>query len=98
MKCLRCGYCCIKYMVVIVNNPDLGVVPGNLIAHPGGKPCKHLLCPQPVEGPLAGRYACAIHHKPWYKETPCYEFGQVERSPDEPCRIGTAVLNGSVKI
>lgn len=88
MICLRCGYCCINYFVPIVKDPTKGVVEGNFEMHLGeGKPCRYLV----GDGP--GKYSCSIHHYPWFRETPCHEFGQVEASEDTPCRIGTYILN-----
>jgi len=85
--CLRCGYCCIRCFVVIVNDPDKGIVEGNLIAHKGlDTKCKHLI------GDTPGQYSCAIHDKPWYEDTPCFSHGQIESSPDAPCRMGVHIL------
>jgi hypothetical protein len=87
MKCLRCGYCCINYFVPIVDDPDRGLDPDNIIIHKGdGKPCKHL------QGDEPGEYSCAVHGKPWYCETPCYDHGQIESNPDSPCRVGEHLL------
>lgn len=91
MKCLRCGYCCHKYMVIIVDDPEKGIVESNLIAHEGnGKPCKHL------EGNKPGEYSCKIHDKVWYDETPCFKHGQIERYPNDPCRIGKHILDNNI--
>jgi hypothetical protein len=88
MICLRCGYCCINYAVIIVDNPNKGVVENNLILHDGNKtPCRHL------QGDKPGEYSCLIHNNPWYKETPCAAHGQIESSPDTPCRMGQYILN-----
>lgn len=87
MKCLRCGHCCHNYMVIIVDDPKKGITEDNLIFHEGnGTPCKHL------RGTKPGEYWCAIHHYPWYKETPCYAHGQIESSPDCVCRLGEYIL------
>jgi hypothetical protein len=87
MKCLRCGYCCKNYCVVIVDDPYVGICDNNLIVHEGnGKPCKHLI------GDTPGKYLCSIHNKPWYKDTPCFKHGQIEKSPDCCCRMGMYVL------
>jgi len=86
MKCIRCGYCCIKYVVVIVDNPDLGIIESNLIVKDSGVRCKHLI------GEKAGEYSCAIHDREWYKETPCFAFGQVETSVGTVCRMGEFFL------
>jgi len=67
-----------------VDNPDLGPVEGNLILKPDG-PCKHLVGDKP------GEYSCALHDKKWYKETPCFQHGQIERQ-NSPCRMGKHLL------
>jgi len=86
MICLRCGYCCKNYLVTIVDDPSLGPVEGNLTVHEGdGTPCKHLL----GEGP--GSYSCGVHDRDWYKETPCYSHGQIERG-NTNCRMGKYIL------
>jgi len=86
MICSRCGYCCKHYSVIIVDDPAKGIVEDNLIHHPGTGPCKHLLGDKP------GEYSCALHDEPWYIETPCHAFGQIEESFDTPCRIGVHVM------
>lgn len=87
MICLRCGYCCKNYMVMIVNDPDKGILDNNIIAHMGnGTPCKHL------EGDKPGNYSCKIHDRKWYKETPCYGHGQIESGNTE-CRLGRFIID-----
>lgn len=86
MKCLRCGYCCIKYMVVIVDDPALGLAEDNLIIKNTDEWCKHLVGNKP------GEYSCAIHDYPWYDQTPCWQYTQVELSLDDPCRTGEWML------
>ena len=87
MICLHCGYCCKYYMVVIVDDPEKGIVKENLISNEGnGNSCKHL------RGKRSGEYSCAIHHYPWYKDTPCFAHGQIEISPDCVCRLGEYIL------
>lgn len=91
MVCLRCGYCCKTMMVIIVDNPDLGLIEENLIVHEGGSvPCKHL------RGDKPGQYSCAVHDKDWYKETPCFAFTQIESNLDQPCRLGKHLLNKQI--
>ena len=85
MKCLRCGHCCKKYIVVIVDNPDLGIRDDNLISYLGDSRCKHLL------GDTIGEYSCAIHDKPWFKDTPCYAHSQIEQE-NSNCRLGEYLL------
>lgn len=70
-------------MVVIIDDPGRGICPDNLIIHEGdGTPCKHL------RGDKPGEYECVIHSYPWYKDTPCFAHGQIEDSPNNPCRLG----------
>jgi len=90
MKCLRCGHCCINYLVVVVDNPEEGFKENNLIVNKGDRPCKHLL------GNSPGEYKCAVHHKEWYKDTPCFEFTQIE-SKDSPCRLGEEVVKKHIE-
>jgi len=77
-----------NYIVVIVDDPAKGIVDGNLIVHEGnGTPCKHL------RGDKPGEYSCSVHDEPWFKDTPCHDFAQIEESPDRPCRVGNYLLN-----
>ena len=88
MICLRCGYCCHHYTVIIVDDPEKGVCEGNLIPHLGqGEPCKHL------RGDRPGEFECAVHHYPWYRKTPCHSHGQIESSSTGECRMGRFVLD-----
>ena len=86
MICLRCGYCCKNCCVIIVDDPEKGISQDNLIAHDGhGIPCKHLIGDKP------GEFSCALHDKPWYKETPCFAHGQIEQH-ESNCRMGEYLL------
>ena len=78
MICLRCGYCCISYVVGIIDDESAE----GASAKPGGERCKHL------RGSVPGEMSCALHNDPRYAETPCFDYGQVEASPDCPCRMG----------
>ena len=92
MKCLRCGYCCKNYSVVVVNDPKKGIKGSNLIFHKGeGKSCIHLL----EDSPSPGKCSCAIHHYEWYKDTPCFAHGQIESDPNDLCRMGNYILHKS---
>jgi hypothetical protein len=84
MKCLKCGHCCIAYDVLIIKDKDKGLTEDNIQYKPGGEICPHL-------EKTAKGYNCLIHHFPWYKQTPCYEFSQVE-SFNEDCRIGKYLI------
>ena len=87
MICLRCGYCCQNYFVMIVDDPSKGIKQDNMILHNGNNtPCKHL------QGDTPGEYSCALHDYKWYKKTPCFSHGQIERSKTDNCRIGEYIL------
>jgi hypothetical protein len=59
---------------------------GDVICHEGnGTPCKHL------KGDKPGEYSCALHDMKWYKKTPCFSHGQIERG-NTNCRMGEYVL------
>jgi len=81
MICLRCGYCCVHYDVVIVADPAKGILEGNLRHKESGKRCPHLV------GNKFGEFYCAIHGEKWYKKTPCHEYTQIEQE-NSPCRMG----------
>ena len=89
MMCLRCGYCCIAYDVMIISpeyvRPDLDLfspeVEHMIIHKKSGEVCPHLRW----DGDKA---ICTIHDYKWYKYTPCAEYGQIENSVDDPCRLG----------
>lgn len=91
MKCLFCGYCCVKHDVVIVDDPRLGITEGNLKVKRSNVRCQHL------KGKKPGEFSCAIHAEPWYKKTPCFRHGQIERSVSDNCRMGDYLLNGAGK-
>lgn len=73
-------------MVVIVDNPDIGLAEGNLIARTGKSRCKHL------RGEIPGKYQCAIHNKRWFNRTPCFAHGQIEKNINDVCRMGEFII------
>lgn len=75
---------------MIIDDPEKGISEDNIIAHEGNGPCKHL------DGNKPGEYSCKIHNKPWYKETPCYSHGQIEKSPTDECRMGIYILKNKL--
>jgi len=91
MICLRSGYCCIQLEVIIVDNPELGLTYENLKTKHTGDKCQHLI------GNEAGHYSCAIHNYPWYKETPCYQYTQVEHK-NSNCRMGEFILKIKINL
>lgn len=64
MDCIKCGYCCAHYDVIVPIDPDKGMVVGNLTHKHKNRLC-HL---------LAKDGTCTIHGKPWYKDTSCYHY------------------------
>ena len=99
MICLRCGYCCLQYDVIIVDDPSIGIPEDstdldhdNLKHKPCGERCQHL------EGDVPGALSCGIHGCSWYKGTPCDRHGQWERSLDTPCRLGKHILAGNERL
>ena len=92
MKCVRCGYCCIRTEIIL---PDE-------TAKRTDDPCKFLKW----EGEKA---ICPIHGKSFvydfhgekivvlWEETPCGQHSQIERSPDDVCRIGEFIKSKSVE-
>ena len=74
--------------VAIVDDPDRGPIADNLkcIGMHGPERCPHL------RGDKPGEFSCSVHDKSWYPETPCFSHGQIERSPDEVCRMGEYLL------
>lgn len=91
MICLRCGYCCISYDVIIVDDPKKGIIEDNLKHKPTGEKCQHLIGEKP------GEYSCAIHNESWYEETPCYRHTQIEPE-NKPCRMGEHLLNKAISL
>ena len=87
MICLRCGYCCKALFVAIADDPDKGFVPDNIILYNGDSKCKYLV------GDKEGEYSCAVHGKEWYSDTPCFQYTQIEDSPNDKCRIGAAIID-----
>lgn len=89
MVCLRCGYCCQVPAIVIVDDPERGIVEDNLkpIGFHGPERCPHLV------GDKCGNYSCEVHEYSWYKKTPCASHGQIERHPTDNCRMGEYLIN-----
>lgn len=87
MLCLRCGYCCQKLYVMIIDKPEKGIGEDNIIPHMGDGNCKHL------KGSKPGEYKCNIHSHDLYKETPCYEHNQIEDHESNECRIGRYIID-----
>jgi hypothetical protein len=72
---------------MIVDDPKKGLREDNIILKETGITCKHL------RGTKIGEYSCAVHHHKWYKKTPCYQHGQIERSKTDECRMGRYIIN-----
>jgi len=87
MICNNCGLCCVDYDVIIVDPKAIqkdGIVDltnvKNYIHKSGYDPCPHL-------GWKGNTSLCVIHKYDWYKQTPCYQFTQVEDG-NQICRLG----------
>lgn len=91
MKCLRCGYCCIHYDVIIVKPGYKRITKNSLIHKPSGQWCPHLVFTD-------DKASCAIHEMPFYKRTPCFDFTQIEESLECECRIGAGIRDGMIKL
>lgn len=75
-------------MVPIIDDPEKGFIQNNIIVHDGdGSACKHLT------GNKAGEYKCKIHEYDFYRKTPCFDYGQIESSPDTECRMGRYIID-----
>jgi hypothetical protein len=91
MKCLRCGYCCIMYDVIIIDpssiieDIDFDKDDVKLVHKPGSSPCPHLKWKD-------DKAICSIHHYKWYDQTPCFSHGQIESSKERECRLGSYML------
>ena len=61
----------------------------DLIHIPTGERCPHMTR-------IDGMFACDIHDREFYKETPCYRHSQIE-TEDSPCRMGQALAEGKLE-
>lgn len=87
MRCVRCGYCCHHYPVVIISDPEKGFVEGNFEVHKGnGEPCKYL------KGGKPGEYECTVHTRPWYEDTPCARHATIF-GDKIACQLGEHILS-----
>ena len=85
MICLRCGYCCLTYLIPIIKDPEKGLIEDNCECLDGSVRCPHL------EGEKPGNYCCKIHHYKWFPKTPCGTHTQYERQ-NTNCRLGEYML------
>ncbi|MFB3766018.1 MAG: hypothetical protein ACE14P_12335 [Methanotrichaceae archaeon] len=86
MKCIRCGRCCTKLDIYIVNPESIrsdGTMDPSyqMIFKPGGTRCPHLT----YHGETA---VCIIHHLLCYRGTPCDLFEQFGPE-DSICIMGS---------
>jgi hypothetical protein len=91
MQCLRCGYCCVAYDVIVMI--EVLTPKGRKTLKACHKPSS-IRCPR-LEGPdERGQFSCKVHDRKEYKSSPCYAYGNPEIDPDyagsedSPCRIG----------
>ena len=81
MICLRCGYCCLMYDVIIVNDINKPIDENNCEHKPNNKRCPHLV------GNEIGKLSCGIHEFNQKNNTPCAQYSQVE-DRNTNCRTG----------
>ncbi len=91
MKCIRCGFCCIEYDVVIVkpefvddfDHENFNEDQEHKLMFKGcGEKCPHLQINTDDH-----TTSCSVHNKPWFSGTPC-DTHHVMGDADKPCRIG----------
>ena len=93
MLCLNCGYCCVKYDVIIINpeyvkeNLIIDELPDDAFMHKS----TDIICPH-----FNSNNRCNIHHYSWYKDTPCFQYIQIEPY-QTVCRIGHAIQTNQIK-
>jgi hypothetical protein len=91
--CVHCGLCCYDFPVAIVapkyidfKGEDANDLPEEaFIIKQGNTPCEYLYWEDDFS-------RCAVHNKPWYPSTPCFDFSQIESSPNNICRYGEWIL------
>ena len=97
MVCLRCGHCCQQYDVVIIR-PEFANEKFKMssvesyedaekvsMVKEGGDPCPHFEQEE-------NETRCKVHHYKWYKDTPCFSYGQIESKVTDNCRMGEYLL------
>lgn len=91
MICQRSGNCCLTMPVVIRVGDRAKLKPGGVV-------CPHLS----FDGTEA---SCGVHDEPWYKDTPCYVYGNPDIDPDfavkrgRPCMVGQYIQQrGGLKV
>ena len=85
MKCFKCGYCCTQLFAIVPIDIEKELIEDNIkaIGLNGPEACHNL------RGNKCGELSCAAHSKEWYKETPCFEYG--DENPLPYCRMGKAI-------
>lgn len=100
MICLRCGYCCYFYDVIIIKPEAISLVTeqffddpscmDHLIHKPSGE-----LCPHFDFDTQSGVAICKIHDLWWFEGTPCGQFSQIG-PPSSPCRTGVNIRQKTI--
>lgn len=83
MKCLRCGYCCVVYAVVLPNGDFKQQMTECEFLEWDEDKATCTIHDQPGTLEYKGE---EIRYK--WSETPCGQHGQTENSPDDECRMG----------
>lgn len=89
MECIKCGYCCTCYDVIVPVDPDEGIVEGNLTHKPAGLRCHF--------NKAGGE--CSVHDRPWYKNLSCshYDYGEGAACRTTPGPVAAADIIAGVK-
>ena len=88
MICLRCGYCCYAYDVIIIK---LGIEKPTFRKEEEFQHKKSdEFCPHLSFNGIEA--SCDIHDKKWFKKTPCHSHSQIGKIDDD-CRIGRYILD-----
>lgn len=87
MICLRCGYCCIYYDVILPN----GDHKPNNVECPYLKWKDHIAVCTIHGKNWEIKEENGIVHKGVWEETPCGQFSQIETNPNTPCRVGVHI-------
>ena len=90
MNCIKCGYCCVHYDVIVPVDPNLGMKVGNLTHKVGHVKC-HLANDDGT---------CSVHDREWYRETACfhYDYGEGKNCRFTPGKKMAETLMASIGV
>jgi len=95
-NCQRCGYCCITSLIIVVSSKyshldEINLeedIPDDMIVDVDNR---QTFCPHLYWDDEINRAGCSIHHKKWFKHTPCYQYCN-----DNKCNIGKYIVDKSL--